>query len=263
MGDDHHVVGRRLTATAASPIGTPMSQAIVAKRSKHGSQTRRCALALVVASVATPALAGPTPRELLVQASFVDRDKAVAIARVDAAATAAEATLRAAPDDREAEMIRAMATCYRAKLAHSRADALAGRKLLERLLAKDPRHAEATLALGAWHVGAVYNVGPLMARAVLGARKQVGLDALDRSVALGGGRPFFTGVAGLLRLELDPADPRGRALVERAAQGQVAVPLDRVLQRAAVMMLASLRAGDPAKTQVLASDLLPFGRLPH
>ncbi len=229
----------------------------------RGSRTRRCALAFVLASVASPALAAPTPRELLVQASFVDRDKALAVDRVNAAATATEAMMRATPADREAEMVHAMAVCYRAKLAHSRADALAGRKLLEQVLAKDPRNAEATLALGAWHVGAVYNLGSLMARAALGARKQVGLDALDRSVALGGGRRFFTGVAGLLRLELDPADPRGRALAERAAQGQAVVPLDRIMQRAAVAILASVRAGDAARTQALASDLLPFGRLPH
>lgn len=219
-----------------------------------------CAAAL--ACLALPAAAA-TPRELLTQASFGDRAKEPALARVNAAAAQAEATLRTAPGDREAALMNAMAVCYRARLAHSRADALAGRKLLEDLIAREPRNAEAALALGAWHIGAVHGVGTLIARAVLGARKQVGFDTLDRAVTLGGGRPFYTGVAGLLRLELDPADPRGRALVEAAAKGEPATQLDRILQRAAVAELVPLRAGDASRAGALASDLLPFGKLPH
>ena len=171
---------------------------------------RRHTLAAALACLAVPAAAAPpTPRELLTQASFGDHAKEAALARVNAAAAQAEATLRTAPGDREAALMRAMAICYRAKLAHSRADALLGRKLLEELIAREPRNAEAALALGAWHIGAVHGVGALLARAVLGARKQVGFDTLDRAVALGGGRPFFTGVAGLLRLELAPPTRAG------------------------------------------------------
>ena len=220
--------------------------------------------AAAVACLAAPVMAAPvSPRDQLTQASFGDHAREPALTRVNAAATEAEATLRTAPGDREAELIQAMATCYRAKLMHSRADALAGRKLLEELLQRDPRNAEATLALGAWHVGGVNTLGVFVARAVLGARKQTGVDALDRAVALGGGRPFYTGVAGLLRLELDPADPRGRALAEAAARGEPSTQLDRILQRAAVAILVPVRAGDRARTKALASDLLPFGKLPH
>ena len=224
---------------------------------------RQIVLAALSCPASLAAAALPTPRELLTQASFGDRAREPALARVDAAAAQAEATLRTAPGDREAALMDAMAICYRAKLAHSRADALLGRTLLEKLIAREPRDAEAALALGAWHVGAVHGAGALLARAVLGARKQVGFDTLDRAVTLGGGKPFFTGVAGLLRLELDPADRRGRALVEAAARSEPSTPLDRILQRSAAAELVPLRAGDAPRAQALASDLLPFGKLRH
>ena len=40
-------------------------------------------------------------------------------------------------------------------------------------------------------------------------------------------------------------------------------PLDRLMQRAAVAILVPLRAGDEPRTEAMASDLLPFGKLPH
>ncbi|MEJ8628864.1 hypothetical protein P0F65_01005 [Sphingomonas sp. I4] len=37
-------------------------------------------------------------------------------------------------------------------------------------------------------------------------------------------------------------------------------PIDRIMQHAAVAILAPLRAGDTQATRRLASQLLPFGR---
>jgi hypothetical protein len=155
----------------------------------------------------------------------------------------------------------ATAVGYRAKLTGSRTEAIAARKLFERLVATNPRNAEAQLALGAWHVGAVYRLGGFMARAALGGGKSSGLAALDRAVALGGNRAFYPGMAALLRLELDPADPRGRALAEAAARAGAPTTLDRIVQRATAAVLIPLRAGDRGRVKALASQHLPFGWL--
>ena len=216
------------------------------------------ALALVAA---VSAQAEPSPRDLLTQASFVDRDKAMAIRRVGAAERLAAAAVQRTPGDREAALMHATAIGYRAKLTGSRGDAIAARKEMEALVARDPRDAERHLVLGAWHMGAVYRLGRIVARAALGAQKPVGLAALDRAVALGGSRAMFAGCAALLRLEADPKDARARTLLETAARGSTPTAIDRHFQRAATAVLVPLRAGNTDATRKLAARLLPFGTI--
>lgn len=218
-------------------------------------------MAVCVALVSAPADA-ESPRETLTKASFGERDKAVAITRVVAARHAAAARVKAAPDDREAVLMRATAIGYHAKLTGSRSEAIAARKAMEALIARDPRNAEANLALGAWHLGAVNKLGRMVGRAAVGAHKATGLAALERAVALGGDRAFLTGLSALLRLQIDPADARGRALAEAATRGATPTALDRIMQRAAAAVLVPLRAGDRRRTRTTASRLLPFGQLP-
>lgn len=218
--------------------------------------------ALICASMLAAAAAhAETPRELLTHASFEDRDKAAALRRVGAAYAAATLTLQRRPGDREAALMQATALGYRAKLTGSRTDAIAARRAMERLVAAHPRDAERHLVLGGWHMGAVYRLGRIVARAALGASKPAGLASLDRAVALGGDRAMFPGLAALLRLEMDPEDDRGRALAEAAARAAAPTPLDRQIQRAAQQILAPLRAGDADATRRLAAKLLPFGHI--
>lgn len=219
------------------------------------------ALAIFGASIGSAATA-ETPREALAQASFGDRSKTAALTRVVAVKQAATARLGVAPHDREAELMRATATGYHARLTRSRSEAITARKQMEALVAEDPRNAEASLALGAWHLGAINQLGRLMARAALGAQKTVGLAALERALALGGDRAFLTGLSALLRLQLDPADARGRALAEATTHAATPTALDRIMQRAAVAVLVPLRAGDMKRTRTMASRLLPLGQLP-
>lgn len=200
-----------------------------------------------------------TPRDLLTQASFVDRDKGVATRRVGAAFAAASAQLGRNPGDREAALMQAMALGYRAKLTGSRSDAVAARKSMEVLVQRAPQDAERQLVLGAWHMGAVHRLGRIVARAALGASKSVGLQSLDRAIALGGDRALFPGIAALLRIEMDPADPRGRQLAEVAAHAAAPSAIDRHARAAAQAVLAPLRAGDRNGARKLAARLLPFG----
>jgi hypothetical protein len=213
-----------------------------------------------LAALLSPAAAlAQSPRDLLIQAAFEDRTKAPALAKVERARTVAAATADRAPNDQEAVVVGATALGYRAKLTGSRSEALAARRAFEAAAARFPRNAEAQLALGAWHLGIIEKVGRLVGRAAMGAQKGVGLAAIDRAVALGGDRAMFMGLAALLRLQADPADPRARALVERAARAPTPTAIDRYMQRAATSMLAPLRTGDTKAVRALADRSLPFG----
>ena len=217
-------------------------------------------LAIGMSCLCAP-VSAETPRELLTQASFFDRDLGAARRHVEAASQGATAILQRMPRDGEAALMQAMAIGYDAKLTGSRSQAIAARTAFEALIARDPQNAEAQLALGAWHVGVVFKLGRFIGRAALGAQKTVGIAALDRAVALGGNRALFAGLSALLRLELDPADPRGLQLADAASHGATPTPLDRIMQRSAVAVLAPIHAHDERAIKTVASQLLPFGQL--
>lgn len=210
--------------------------------------------------VAAPAAAA-TPREILMDAAFRSPDKIAALARIGQAQAAADATLATAPNDREARLVHAMSVAYRAKLTSGRSDAVAAGKMFAALAAENPRDPEAQAALGSWNLDAVTKLGSFAANMALGAKKEPGFVAMDRAVALGGGRAMFSGLSALLRLALDPGDPKARPLAEAAAQGTTPTPVDLVMQRAALAVLPPLRAGDTAAAAAIARNLLPFGRI--
>jgi hypothetical protein len=213
---------------------------------------------LPLACIAVPA-AAQTPRDMLVHAAYEDRSGPVAVARIDRARTAALATCARMPDDQDAHVVAAIALAYRAKLTGNRSEAIAARKGLEAVAARFPRNPEAHLALGAWHVGVVNKVGRILARAGAGAQIGVGYAALDRAVALGGSRASISAMAGMIRLEQNAADARGRALVDAATRGATTTPLDRINQRAASAVAAAIRRGDGKAVSALSDRMLPFG----
>lgn len=222
---------------------------------------RVVAVAIAAALPAAPAIA-ETPRELLLSAAFGTTNKAAALARIDAALKGAEARLAKNPKDREAQLQKAVAISYRGKLKRSRADLLAARRGFEALVASDPKDAEAQMALGGWHLGAVAELGPLVARTALGARKPVGLQAVERAIAHGGGRAMFPAFASLTMIELYPNDvARARHLAETATKSRVAAPIDRVMQRQAAALLKYLESGNGKAAAKAAKRLLPFGRV--
>ncbi|WP_242183400.1 hypothetical protein [Sphingomonas sp. CARO-RG-8B-R24-01] len=219
-------------------------------------------IAACVAAAPLPAALSPaeTSRETLTQTAFVAQDKPTALRQIANVEVAAVATLSHSPGDTEAQLTRAMATSYRAKLTNSRIDALSAKGQFEAITLHNPRDAEAQAALGAWHISAVKSLGGIVARGALGARKASGLEALDRAVALGGQRALFPGLAALLRLALDPKDPVGANLAETAAHGSTPTALDRILQRRAAQLLGPLKTGDARMVQALANRLLPLGQ---
>lgn len=211
--------------------------------------------------LATPGLVrAESGRETLIQTAFVVRDRDAALAQLASVESSAAAALAKTPGDSEALLSRAMATSYRAKLTHSRSDALSAKVQFEALVAKNPRDAEALAALGAWHLSAVKALGALMARGGLGARKAVGLAAIDRALAAGGDRALFPGIAGLLRLASDPTDARGAALIAQAAHASTVTTVDRLVQRRAAQLELVLKGGNAKLIQALANRLLPLGQ---
>ncbi len=221
---------------------------------------RAAGLAAIVTLIALPLpAAAQSARDLLTQAAFQDRTQPVALARVDRARALALAAAERSADDQDAAVLAAGALAYRAKLTGSRTEAIAARRQIEAVVARFPRNAEAQIALGGWHLGVIAKVGRLVGRAVAGAQKGTGLAATDRAVALGGNRAFFPGLAGMLRIETDPADLRGRALLEQAAQAATPTSVDRIVQRNANAVLSSLKSGELKTAAALADRLLPFG----
>lgn len=213
---------------------------------------RNLIFAATVAISAVPAVAQDS-RDLLTQASFIDRDKATALRKVQTVVSDTEKDT-----NYSARLLLATALGYRAKLTGSRSDLTASRKVWDAVIAANPRDPEAQLGLGAWHIGTLTKTGTLLGK-VFGANRAAGNGALDRAVALGGNRAFFPGVAGLFRLKADPTDARGKQLIEQAANAGTATPLDRIMKRSATLMLGPLRSGNAAQIKAAAHRLLPMG----
>lgn len=216
--------------------------------------------AVAIVALATPSLA-QTPRDLLIQAGYQSQSKADALAKVNAALRAADAGLKARPGDPELQLQRALAIGYRGKLTRSRHDVVAARRALEAIVATHPRHAEAQLALGGWHLSAIENLG-LVAKTVLGAREAAGHQALNRAVALGRGSVLIPAYASMTLVEFNPKDTaRPLQLAQAALAAPARSGFDQRMKQAAAQLVPLLRAGNGKAAAQLASKLKPFGRI--
>lgn len=212
-----------------------------------------------LALLAAPALAGP--RETLVSAAFSASSVQQARQEVSSALATANAELAQKPGDSEAQLQKALAVGYRAKLTRSSGDAKQARQLFNAFLATHPRDPEAQLALAGWNLDAIADLGPFLAKMVIGANKRDGLAALDRAVALGQNRALFAAYGALIRARLDPSDPLALRLAQQAVDAPAPTALDRMMQQRAASLLQSLRSGDKTGAAALAKRLLPFGTL--
>ncbi|HLZ79442.1 MAG TPA: hypothetical protein VKQ09_08900 [Sphingomonas sp.] len=220
----------------------------------------RSALAIaLIAPLAVQAQAA-SPRDTLIRAAFATPDKAHALGLVNQAIAEANATLAQAPADHEAQLQHALGIGYRGQLTRSPSDARIAHHALEAIAAADPADAEVQIAVAGWHLTAVGDLGDFFARTLLGASRAQGLAALDRAVAMGGDRAFFPAYAALIRIKLDSSDTATPLhLAERAAAAPAPGTIDRVMQRAAIRLIPTLRAGQGAAASRIAKQLLPFG----
>ena len=214
-----------------------------------------------IAVLSSP-LQAESARDILMGAAFGSPDQTTALSKIGLALASADAAIRRNPQDYSARLQRGLAISYRGKLTRSRADLLTARRELEAVAAANPRDPEAQMAVAGWHLGAVIELGPFMARSALGARTAKGNEALGRSLALGGDRPSILALASMERIQLNPADVAGaRRLAEAAAQLRANTPFDRVMQRQAGTLLGPLRQGDGKVAAAVAKRLMPFGRV--
>lgn len=210
--------------------------------------------AVLIASGATAQVA----RDVLIQAAFEDRSRDVALARVDRVRTAALASITRSPGDQEAALIAALAQGYRAKLTGSRQEAMTAKKDLDALTRRFPNNPEARLSLGAWHLGIIKSAGRMVGRLV-GAQRGTGVASIEQAVRAGGDRAMFSGLAGMMLVDVDPSNPRGRALVEQATRASAPTRLDKIVQRNAGQVATAFGRNDPKLARALAQRLLPFG----
>ena len=215
------------------------------------SRFRPLVIAVCLAVLAAPAIAGP--RETLMNAAFSANNAQQARAEVANALAAANAELARNPNDSEAQLQQALAVGYRAKLTRNSGDAKKAKLLFSQFLAAHPRDPEAQLAIAGWNLDAIADVGPLLAKMVIGASK--------RAVALGQNRAMFAAYGALIRARLDPNDPLALKLAQQAAIAATPTALDRLMQQRAAALLQSLRSGDKTGAATLAKRMLPFGTL--
>lgn len=219
------------------------------------------AASAIIASVATPAAAA-TPRETLIRAAFATHDKAQALDLVNQAIADTNSILARDPGNHEARLQQALGIGYRGQLKRSPSDAKAAKRALDALAASDPRDPETLVAVGGWHLTAISDLGSFLARTLLGANRDEGMAALNKSIALGGNNAFFPAYAALIHIRLDTADTAAAlVLAQRAAADAAPSPIDRIMQRAAVRIIPMLQAGDGSGAAKAAKQMLPFGSL--
>ncbi|MET1755864.1 hypothetical protein ABVV53_10390 [Novosphingobium sp. RD2P27] len=219
------------------------------------------AVSAMVALAPTAAMAD-TPRELLTAAAFQAASKPRALAMINQAIIASDRILASRPADREAVLQRGVAIGYRAKLTRSRSDARSSLSIFEHLAAQNPHDPEVQMAVAGWHLDAIDQLGGFMARTALGAKIQAGKAALARSVALGGDRAFYPGLAAMMLIRNDPDSvAQARQWAEAASTAKTPTPLDVRMKRAATAILPALRASDGRTAAMLTQSLLPFGKL--
>ena len=151
------------------------------------------------------------------------------------AARRAEAHAAAAPDNANAWYWQAYAL-GRYSQGISVAKALAqglGSKVkdaLERAIALQPRHADAHIALGAFHAEVIDKVGTLIGGMTYGAKKEVGLKMFQQALALHPGSPIalIEYANGLVMLEGDRRMKEATRLYEQAAALAPADAMERL-----------------------------------
>ena len=173
-----------------------------------------------------------------------------------------DAALALQPGNPEAQLQKAIAIGYRAKLENNIGLAKQTRKNFEALLAKRPNDALVLGAMGGWHGEAVATLGKFIAGTALGAKEAEGLRYFEKAVAAPGADPvvpvFYAST--LLNLSAGNA-PKAKALLQRSLKTPAGDGFERLLQQHARAILAPLEKGDVKTAQATAARLGPLGTL--
>lgn len=201
-------------------------------------------------------------KSAIVIASFKTTDRQQALALVAAAEKDFDAALAKAPNNLEAQLQKATATGYTAKLTRSPSLAKQTKAMMEAVVARDPNYGLGWASIGGWHAGSITTLGRLIASTVLGASWSTALTDFDTALAKDPQNPVHPAFYALTLLDYDPATaPRATELLHLVARLPPRDAYETLLKKSSAQVLALLAAGDTRGAHKLAHQLLPFGKL--
>jgi tetratricopeptide (TPR) repeat protein len=195
-------------------------------------------------------------------AAFQTTDRKKARELLLAAEKDFDAALALQPGHPEAQLQKAIAIGYRAKLENNIGLAKQARKNFEALLAKRPNDALVLGALGGWHGEAIATLGKFIAGTALGANAKDGQRYYDKAVAAPGADPVVPVFYAMTLLKLSPDNaPKAKALLQRAVKAPANDGFERLMVQNGRAILAPLEKGDVAAAEAAAQRLGAFGTL--
>ncbi|PZN96549.1 MAG: hypothetical protein DCF31_03810 [Alphaproteobacteria bacterium] len=201
-------------------------------------------------------------RAQLAIAAYDTRDKARALDLVAAAERDFDAALAKAPANPEAQLQKAVAIGYRAKLTRSPGLGKDARKRFEAVKAAHPDMALAWAAVAGWHGGAIATLGGFMAGTVLGAKEAEFDKGFAQAFRLEPTQPVHRVFYAMTLMDLDKGNAkRAAAALQGVGQLPARDGYEALVRGQGVQLAASLKAGDAKAAQVLARRLQAFGNL--
>lgn len=211
---------------------------------------------------ATPASLVLAGRAQMAIAAFGTRDKAQALALVTEAEKDIDAALLKAPGNVEAQLQKAIAIGYRAKLTRSPGLAKDARRRFEAARAAHPDNATAWAAVGGWHAGAVATLGSFMANAVVGAKiAEVGPN-FQKAIKLDPANPVHRAYYAISLIDLAKSNAdKAAAALQGIGQLPATDGFEAMARAQGLQLAAALKTGDEAAAQALARRMQAFGTI--
>lgn len=211
---------------------------------------------------ATPASLVTAGRATLILASFEATDKARAKEQVEIANRDFDTALAKAPNNIEAQLQKATALGYRAKLSKSPGLAKETRQLMEAVRDRNPNYGLAWASIGGWHAGAVAELGKFIAGTVLGANAKTAITDFETALVKDPRNPVHPAFYALTLLDLGRENaPRASEMLRLCAKLPARDAYEGKLKSATARVAPLLAAGDIKGAQALARELLPFGKV--
>jgi hypothetical protein len=211
---------------------------------------------------ATPAALVLAGRSQLAVAAYETRDKAQALAQVQRAEADFDAALAKNPGDVAAQMQKAVAIGYRAKLTRAPGLAKDARARFEAVRAAHPDNSLAWSAIGGWHGGAIATLGSFMASTMLGAKTAEIDRNFGQALKLDPANPSLRTIYAMTLLDLDKNNAaRAAGVLNNIGALPARDGFEALLRSQGVQLAAALKTGDAKAAQALARRLQAFGML--
>lgn len=211
---------------------------------------------------ATPASLVLSGRAQLVTAAYATRDKSQALNIVEQAEKDFDAALAKAPNSADAQIQKAVAIGYRAKLTKSPGLGKDARQRFEAVRSAHPDMALAWSAVAGWHGGAIATLGSFMASTVLGAKSGEVDAGFAKALKLDPVNPVYRVIYAMTLLDLDKKNAdKAAAALQGVGQLPARDGFEALLRAQGVQLAAALKAGDAGAAQTLSRRLQAFGTL--